>query len=138
MTTASVTIHHPQQVSHPLPGNLYQSFQHHNPANLSVADPMQRQFARSPVCFREGRRASDGLMAQGPFQQRLYDKMKAAAAIELHDVHEECRALQVPEGIFRAMYASTQFLKNLLRYRLIQASPLTGRPPTLDTYFLVV
>ena len=57
-------------------------------------DPLQRHLVKSPVSFREGRRASDGLMAQGPFQQRLYERMKTHGAIELHDVHEECRALQ--------------------------------------------
>jgi hypothetical protein len=86
-----------QQQQQQLPQNPYQHFQHHNPANLAVMDPallLQRQFARSPINFREGRRASDGLMAQGPFQQRLYEKMKAQGVIELHEVHEEYRALQ--------------------------------------------
>ena len=39
---------------------------------------------RSPVSFREGRRASDGLVAQAgfvAFQQRLYDKGKAHGLI---------------------------------------------------------
>ena len=61
-------------------------------------DPLQRQLAKSPIHFREGRRASDGLMAQGPFQQRLYVKIKAHGVIELHDVNEECRALQTRVG----------------------------------------
>lgn len=84
--------HAQQQQAHPHQ-NIYQAFQHHVPAHLSVAEP-SRHLARSPISFREGRRASDGLMAQGPFQQRLYDKMKAQGVIELHDVHEEYRALQ--------------------------------------------
>ena len=65
---------------------------------LSVTDATgQRQLMRSPVSFREGRRASDGLVAQAgfvAFQQRLYDKGKAHGFIELHDVHLEHRALQ--------------------------------------------
>lgn len=65
---------------------------------LTVADPTgQRHLMRSPVSFREGRRASDGLMAQSgfvAFQQRLYDKGKAHGYIELHDVQQEHRALQ--------------------------------------------
>lgn len=95
-TTSTASVHHHQPpLQHlPLQHNLYHNFQHHNPANLSVMDPLQRHLAKSPINFREGRRASDGLMAQGPFQQRLYDKMKAHGVIELHDVHEECRALQ--------------------------------------------
>jgi len=75
---------------------LYHASQQNNPANLSAVDPalMQRHLARSPISFREGRRASDGVMAQGPFQQRLYDKIKPQGGVELHEVHEECRALQ--------------------------------------------
>lgn len=52
---------------------------------------------RSPVSFREGRRASDGLATQSgfvAFQQRLYDKGKAHGYTELHDVHIEHKALQ--------------------------------------------
>lgn len=65
---------------------------------LTVADPTgQRHLMRSPVSFREGRRASDGLVAQAgfvAFQQRLYDKGKAHGCIELHDVQQEHKALQ--------------------------------------------
>ena len=84
-----------QQQPH-LQHHMYQAFQHHNPANLSAIDPalLQPNVARSPISFREGRRASDGLMAQGPFQQRLYDKLKAKGIIELQGVNEEYRALQ--------------------------------------------
>ena len=37
---------------------------------------------------REGRRSSDGLVAQGivAFQQRLYDKEKAEEVVDLHQV----------------------------------------------------
>jgi hypothetical protein len=73
-----------------------QQSQHGN--MLTVADPTgQRNLMRSPVSFREGRRASDGLVAQAgfvAFQQRLYDKSKAHGYIELHDVHQEHKALQ--------------------------------------------
>ncbi len=65
---------------------------------LSVTDASgQRHLMRSPVSFREGRRASDGLVAQAgfvAFQQRLYDKGKAHGLIELHDLHLEHKALQ--------------------------------------------
>lgn len=74
--------------------------QHHQTSGnmLSVTDATgQRQLMRSPISFREGRRASDGLVAQAgfvAFQQRLYDKGKAHGFIELHDVHLEHKALQ--------------------------------------------
>eukprot|EP00093_Oithona_nana_P014151 14151.XXX_325040_330751_1 [CDS] Oithona nana genome sequencing. len=65
---------------------------------LTVTDAHgQRHLMRSPVSFREGRRASDGLATQSgfvAFQQRLYDKGKAHGYTELHDVHIEHKALQ--------------------------------------------
>ena len=50
---------------------------------------------RSPVNFREGRRASDGLVAQGiiAFQQKLYEKEKAAGIVQLHQVRQEAMDL---------------------------------------------
>ena len=33
---------------------------------------LERSLTRSPVNFREGRRASDGLMSQGEFQSQFY------------------------------------------------------------------
>jgi len=55
-----------------------------------------RGITRSPVNFREGRRSSDGLVAQGivAFQQRLYDKDKATGIVQLHQVQQEARELQ--------------------------------------------
>lgn len=70
----------------------YQIMQPTNPSRLAVYDPNvqhQRLFVRSPINFREGRRASDGLMSQGPFQQELYDKIKAHGLVELHDVPDK-------------------------------------------------
>ena len=56
---------------------------------------------RSPICFREGRRASDGYVGTCPsynntiaFSQKLYDKSKAGGHFELHEVREEHKALQ--------------------------------------------
>ena len=56
---------------------------------------------RSPICFREGRRASDGYVGTcSPFNntiafpQRMYDKSKATGHFELHEVREEHKALQ--------------------------------------------
>ena len=48
----------------------------------------ERGVTRSPVNFREGRRSSDGLVAQGlvAFQQRLYEKEMATGVLQLHQV----------------------------------------------------
>ena len=60
---------------------------------------------RSPISFREGRRASDtysGTCSPFPntvaFPQRLYDKSKAQGQFELHEVREEHKALQSQFG----------------------------------------
>lgn len=49
-----------------------------------------RSQTRSPVSFREGRRASDGLVAQGifAFRQRLQNCMRAEGMIELRQEHQ--------------------------------------------------
>lgn len=59
-----------------------------------------RGVTRSPVNFREGRRSSDGLVAQGTvaFQQRLYDKDKSTGMVQLHQVRQEARELQSKYG----------------------------------------
>ncbi|XP_069969753.1 serine/threonine-protein kinase SIK1 [Penaeus vannamei] len=55
----------------------------------------ERSHTRSPVNFREGRRASDGLVTQGviAFRQRLIDTEKARGLTELHSVQQEHQAL---------------------------------------------
>ena len=65
---------------------------------LTVADPTgQRHLMRSPVSFREGRRASDGLVAQSgfiAFHGKLYDKTMAKGCFDVNDVNQEHKALQ--------------------------------------------
>ncbi|XP_070203613.1 serine/threonine-protein kinase SIK2-like [Littorina saxatilis] len=50
---------------------------------------------RSPVNFREGRRASDGLVAQGiiAFRQRLRECMRARGMVELRQEHHQLQTL---------------------------------------------
>merc|ERR1712130_670128 len=69
------------------------------PSVLSLREG-ERGNTRSPVNFREGRRSSDGLVAQGivAFQQRLYDKEKAEEVVNLHQVREEARELAIKFG----------------------------------------
>ena len=51
----------------------------------------QRQNTRSPINFREGRRASDGLVCQDviAFRQKLKDGMKAGGMLELRQEHNQ-------------------------------------------------
>jgi len=57
-------------------------------------DPNPQKQQSSTNSFREGCRASDGLMSQGLFQQVPYNKMKAHGLVELHDMPENCKELQ--------------------------------------------
>jgi hypothetical protein len=98
-----ISQNHPNNlyINDPAAGSRSHQLQDHvanasNPSRLAVYDPnvqQQRYFVRSPISFREGRRASDGLMSQGPFQQELYDKIKAHGHVELHDMPDKCKEL---------------------------------------------
>ncbi|KAK7083657.1 hypothetical protein SK128_013322, partial [Halocaridina rubra] len=61
----------------------------------ATSDAPERAHTRSPVNFREGRRASDGLVTQGviAFRQRLIETEKARGLTELHSVQQEHQAL---------------------------------------------
>lgn len=56
----------------------------------NVEESQDRSQNRSPVDFREGRRASDGLVAQGiiAFRQRLKESMRAPGMTELRQDHQ--------------------------------------------------
>lgn len=66
------------------------------PQQLTSLYSYDRGISRSPVSFREGRRASDGLVAQGiiAFQQKLYKKEKATGIVQLHEVRQEAQELR--------------------------------------------
>ncbi|CAB3255674.1 unnamed protein product [Arctia plantaginis] len=80
----------------------------HNPLNYQSANKnCTRAITRSPVDFREGRRASDGLVAQQAAQstdsqknslafnsQRLNENCKAKGVLELHLVQKEAQKLK--------------------------------------------
>ena len=63
----------------------------YNPITAGQTPPYiqsERSLTRSPVNFREGRRSSDGLVAQGlvAFQQRLYDKDQVQGLVQMDQV----------------------------------------------------
>ncbi|KAJ0176125.1 hypothetical protein K1T71_008299 [Dendrolimus kikuchii] len=80
----------------------------HNPINYQAGNKnCSRAITRSPVDFREGRRASDGLVAQQVAQsndsqkntlafnsQRLNENCKAKGVLELHLVQKEAQKLK--------------------------------------------
>ncbi|CAG5129271.1 unnamed protein product, partial [Candidula unifasciata] len=64
-----------------------------NPENNQASEELYQDRAqtRSPVNFREGRRASDGLVAQGiiAFRQKLKESMRAQGMLELRQEHQQ-------------------------------------------------
>lgn len=102
----------------------------HNPlAYLSSTKSGARNLTRSPVDFREGRRASDGLVAQQLNQadatnnviafnsQKLSENTKAKGVLELHLVQKEAKKLKtqyqanVPvEEVIQMQKQHTQYL----------------------------
>lgn len=102
----------------------------HNPlVYLSSAKSGARNLTRSPVDFREGRRASDGLVAQQLNQadaannviafnsQKLSENTKAKGVLELHLVQKEAKKLKtqyqanVPmEEVLQMQKQHTQYL----------------------------
>lgn len=85
-----------------LSGKTPSSFLRNNP----IGHPTCRAVSRSPVDFRQGRRASDGLVAQGLANQvdnssnsvafnsqRLHEACKAKGVLELHLLQQEAASL---------------------------------------------
>lgn len=62
-----------------------------NPELEGYSTDLPRQNTRSPIHFREGRRASDGLVCQDviAFRQKLKDGMKAGGMLELRQEHNQ-------------------------------------------------
>lgn len=78
---------------------MYRGVSRYNPIAphlLSSGSAYDRSLTRSPVHFREGRRASDGLVAQGivAFQQKLYEQDNTGGMIQLQEVREEALQLK--------------------------------------------
>ena len=79
---------------------------------------------RSPVDFREGRRASDGLVAQGiiAFRQRLKESMRAPGLTELRQDH------QYPQ---QTVYGINMAPNNMLQTNMVAEQPVQKRPRPL-------
>lgn len=102
--TSTSTIHPCVYVS--MSGKSPCSFLRNNPMGHHTPKGTCRAVTRSPVDFREGRRASDGLVAQGLLNandsplnsvafnsQRLHEACKAKGVLELHLLQQEAAQL---------------------------------------------
>lgn len=116
----------------------------HNPINYQSANKnCTRAITRSPVDFREGRRASDGLVAQQVAQsndtqkttlafnsQRLNENCKAKGVLELHLVQKEAQKLKTQyqsslpaEEMTQRQIQHNQFAANFTPHYLDSKNP---------------
>ncbi|CAG4945451.1 unnamed protein product [Parnassius apollo] len=113
----------------------------HNPINYQSANKnCQRSITRSPVDFREGRRASDGLVAQQAAQsndtqknslafnsQKLNENCKAKGVLELHLVQKEAQKLKTQ---YQSTIPAEEMTQRQLQHNQFAAS---FSPHYLDT-----
>ncbi|XP_026330940.1 uncharacterized protein LOC113238316 isoform X2 [Hyposmocoma kahamanoa] len=113
----------------------------HNPINYQTASKnCPRAITRSPVDFREGRRASDGLVAQQAAQsnetqpttlafnsQRLNENCKAKGVLELHLVQQEAQKLKTQ---YQSSIPAEEMTQRQLQHNQFAAS---FSPHYLDT-----
>lgn len=107
----------------------------HNPLVHMSSYKATRGLTRSPVDFREGRRASDGLVAQQVIDatagviafnsQKLNENCKAKGVLELHLVQREAQRLQSqyqarepPEEVSQRQKQHTQYLQPRVNKRV--------------------
>lgn len=114
----------------------------HNPLNYQSVNNKNcpRAITRSPVDFREGRRASDGLVAQQAAQsnesqknslafnsQRLNENCKAKGVLELHLVQKEAQKLKTQ---YQATIPAEEMTQRQIQHNQFAA---TFSPHYLDT-----
>lgn len=127
----------------------------HNPLNYQSANKnCTRAITRSPVDFREGRRASDGLVAQQAAQsndsqknslafnsQRLNENCKAKGVLELHLVQKEAQKLKTQyqsslpaEEMTQRQIQHNQFAASFSPHYLDTKNPTPKRISLPETY----
>lgn len=127
----------------------------HNPINYQTSNKnCPRAISRSPVDFREGRRASDGLVAQQAAQsnetqknslafnsQRLNENCKAKGVLELHLVQQEAQKLKtqyqssIPaEEMTQRQLQHNQFAASFSPHYLDAKTPTAKRISLPDSY----
>nr|XP_026494038.1 serine/threonine-protein kinase SIK2 [Vanessa tameamea] len=127
----------------------------HNPINYQSANKnCTRAITRSPVDFREGRRASDGLVAQQAAQsndtqkntlafnsQRLNENCKAKGVLELHLVQKEAQKLKTQyqsslpaEEMTQRQIQHNQFAASFTPHFLDTKNPTSKRISLPETF----
>lgn len=133
--TSSSTIHHPCVYVSMSGGKSPCSFLRNNPmGHYTPKGGTCRAVTRSPVDFREGRRASDGLVAQGLLSQvdnplssvafnsqRLHEACKAKGVLELHLLQQEAAQLT---SQYQASVPADEMSVRQLQHSQFHVSPI--------------
>ncbi|XP_053680451.1 serine/threonine-protein kinase par-1 [Anopheles nili] len=135
--TSSVCINQPQCVYAMSEKSAGGSFLRANTVYQDVHNGDHRSITRSPVDFREGRRASDGLVTQGlvntadhPLNspvafnsQRLNETCKAKGVLELHLLQKEAAQLKVK---YQANVPQDEINARQIQHSQFRVNPLDG------------
>uniref|UniRef100_A0A182M8H8 non-specific serine/threonine protein kinase n=1 Tax=Anopheles culicifacies TaxID=139723 RepID=A0A182M8H8_9DIPT len=134
--TSAACINQPQCV-YAMSDKVVSSFLRANTVYQDVHNGDHRSITRSPVDFREGRRASDGLVTQGlvhasenPLNspvafnsQRLNETCKAKGVLELHLLQKEAAQLKVK---YQANVPQDELNVRQLQHSQFRVNPLEG------------
>uniref|UniRef100_A0A182PKL5 non-specific serine/threonine protein kinase n=1 Tax=Anopheles epiroticus TaxID=199890 RepID=A0A182PKL5_9DIPT len=134
--TSAACINQPQCV-YAMSDKVVSSFLRANTVYQDVHNGDHRSITRSPVDFREGRRASDGLVTQGlvhasenPLNspvafnsQRLNETCKAKGVLELHLLQKEAAQLKVK---YQANVPQDEINVRQLQHSQFRVNPLDG------------
>uniref|UniRef100_A0A182QAS4 non-specific serine/threonine protein kinase n=1 Tax=Anopheles farauti TaxID=69004 RepID=A0A182QAS4_9DIPT len=134
--TSAASINQPQCV-YAMSDKVVSSFLRANTVYQDVHNGDHRSITRSPVDFREGRRASDGLVTQGlvhalenPLNspvafnsQRLNETCKAKGVLELHLLQKEAAQLKVK---YQANVPQDEIAARQMQHSQFRVNPLDG------------
>uniref|UniRef100_A0A3P9QGA1 non-specific serine/threonine protein kinase n=1 Tax=Poecilia reticulata TaxID=8081 RepID=A0A3P9QGA1_POERE len=112
-----------------------------NPAMAALTSQHREMHNRSPISFREGRRASDTSLTQGlvAFRQHLQNLARTKGILELNKVQMLVEQMGSGDGAVSGLLGPQHHLHNLLEVTLYPGEaqpPLLSRRQSLETQYL--
>uniref|UniRef100_A0A3B3UA48 non-specific serine/threonine protein kinase n=1 Tax=Poecilia latipinna TaxID=48699 RepID=A0A3B3UA48_9TELE len=110
-----------------------------NPAMAALTSQHRETHNRSPISFREGRRASDTSLTQGlvAFRQHLQNLARTKGILELNKVQMLVEQMGSGDGAVSGLLGPQHHLHNLLEVSSLQSQPpLLSRRQSLETQYL--
>uniref|UniRef100_A0A3Q2EBU6 non-specific serine/threonine protein kinase n=1 Tax=Cyprinodon variegatus TaxID=28743 RepID=A0A3Q2EBU6_CYPVA len=108
-----------------------------NPTMAALTSQHRETHNRSPISFREGRRASDTSLTQGlvAFRQHLQNLARTKGILELNKVQMPVGPMDSGDGGVTGLLGPQHYLHNLLEVSEAQP-PLLSRRQSLETQYL--